>query len=130
MASSRKYCAGMLELFQPPSAMRSNSEAPLSPRACVNLLNGKINLPSLRQRQGNNQLTNADKTVLGLLDLAGIALPELMSEEGYETSRAKLEAIGLEITQEVFNSWKQNQELAVEFDIKTDPADAAPFNIR
>lgn len=93
-----------------------------------NLLDGKINLPSLHQRQTNNQLTNSDKTVLGLFDLAGITLAELMSEEGYETSKAKLEAIGLEITQGVFKYWKQNQELAVEFDIKTDSTDAVPFN--
>ena len=93
-----------------------------------NLLDGKINLPSLHQRQANNQLTNADKTVLGLFDLAGITLDELMSEEGYETSKAKLEAIGLEITQEVFKFWKQNQELDVEFDVKADPKDAPPYN--
>ena len=51
-----------------------------------------------------------------------------MSEEGYENSKAKLEAIGLTITQQVFNYWTQNPDLAVEFDIKTDPKDQAPFS--
>jgi predicted ATP-dependent endonuclease of OLD family len=51
-----------------------------------------------------------------------------MSEEGYENSRAKLEAIGLTITKQVFEYWKQNQELAVEFDIKADPKDQPPYN--
>lgn len=98
------------------------------------LLQGKINLESLNQRKNNNQLTESDETALGLFELAGISLPELMSEEGYENSKAKLEAIGLSITEQVFEFWTQNQEksgalgLAVEFDVKADPKDQPPFN--
>lgn len=92
------------------------------------LLDGKINLEGLNQRNANNQLTEADETALGLFELAGIDLKELISEEGYENSKAKLEAIGLTITQQVFEYWKQNQELAVEFDLKTDPKDKPPYN--
>lgn len=92
------------------------------------LLAGKINLETLNQRKTNNQTTDADETTLGLFDLAGTDLKELMSEEGYENSKAKLEAISLTITQQVFDYWKQNKELAVEFDIKSDPKDQPPFN--
>lgn len=92
------------------------------------LLEGKINLESLNQRKANKQLTEADETALGLFELAGIRLDDLIGEEGYENSKAKLEAIGLTITQQVFEYWKQNQELAVEFDIKADPTDQPPFN--
>lgn len=92
------------------------------------LLEGKINLPSLQQREAAKQLTDADETAQGLLQLAGTTLPELMSEEGYETAKAKLEAIGLNITQKVFEFWRQNQDLDVEFDLKSDAKDAAPFN--
>lgn len=92
------------------------------------LLSGKLNLESLNQRKNNKQLTEADETALGLFELAGTDLTELMSEEGYENSKAKLEAIGLTITAQVFDYWKQNRELAVEFDIKADPKDAPPFN--
>lgn len=92
------------------------------------LLEGKINLPTLQQRQSAKQLTDADETAQGLLQLAGTTLAELMSEEGYETAKAKLEAIGLSITQKVFEFWKQNQDLDVEFDLKTDAKDVAPFS--
>ena len=51
-----------------------------------------------------------------------------MSDEGYETAKAKLEAIGLNITQKVFEFWKQNQDLDVEFDLKSDAKDIAPYN--
>lgn len=92
------------------------------------LLEGKINLPTLQQRDAAKQLTDADETAQGLLQLAGTTLEELMSEEGYETAKAKLEAIGLNITQKVFEYWKQNQDLDVEFDLKSDSKDLAPYN--
>jgi len=98
------------------------------------MLEGKINLEGLNQRNANKQLKEHDETALGLFELAGITLQELMGEEGYETSRAMLEAIGLTITQQVFEYWKQNQDqpgtptLAVEFDVKADPKDQPPFN--
>ena len=92
------------------------------------LLEGKINLPTLQQREGAKQLTDADETAQGLLQLAGTTLQELMSDEGYETAKAKLEAIGLNITQKVFEFWKQNQDLDVEFDLKSDAKDIAPYN--
>lgn len=54
------------------------------------LLQGKINLPTLKARQQAEQLENADETALGLLELAGATLDDLMSDEGYESSKAKL----------------------------------------
>jgi predicted ATPase len=92
------------------------------------LLEGKINLPALQQREAAKQLTDADETAQGLLELAGTTLQELMSDEGYETAKAKLEAIGLNITQKVFEFWKQNQDLDVEFDLKADSKDIAPYS--
>lgn len=92
------------------------------------LLEGKINLPTLKQREAAKQLTDADETAQGLLQLAGTTLQDLMSDEGYETAKAKLEAIGLNITQKIFEFWKQNQDLDVEFDLKTDSKDVAPYN--
>lgn len=92
------------------------------------LLDGKINLLQLQSRKAQSQLDEADETALGLLELAGTTIEELMSDEGYETAKANLEAIGLSITQKVFEFWKQNQDLDVEFDIKPDPKDRAPYN--
>jgi predicted ATPase len=92
------------------------------------ILQGKINLPALSQRKTQSKCNESDETVLGLFDLAGVTIDELNSESGYEDSKAKLEAIGLNITQQVFEYWKQNTELSVEFDIKADPRDQPPFN--
>lgn len=92
------------------------------------LLEGKINLQALKGRVDNKQLEEADETALGLIELAGTSLQELTSDEGYENAKAKLEAIGANITDKIFEFWKQNQELDVEFDLKADPKDKPPFN--
>ena len=92
------------------------------------LLKGKINLLALQQREASNQLADSDETAQGLLQLAGTTLKELMSDEGYEPAKAKLEAISLEITKKIFEFWKQNQDLDVDFDLKSDAKDEAPYN--
>lgn len=93
-----------------------------------NLLPGKINLPQLQQRVQSNQLQPEDRTVLGLLQIAGVELSALMNTENYEQGRAKLEAISNAITDRVFEYWTQNRELEVLFDIKSDAQEQAPFN--
>jgi hypothetical protein len=91
-------------------------------------LPGKVNLLTLQQRECNKTLTNEDKTVLALLRLARININDLITPNGYETSKARLEGISNSITDKIFEYWTQNQDLEVEFDIKEDPNDTAPFN--
>ena len=93
-----------------------------------NLLPGKVNLTQLQTRQKNKATLPEDDTVLALLRMAGIELASILKASGYEEGKAKLEAISNTITDQVFTYWKQNQELDVEFDIKNDPQDAAPYN--
>jgi AAA domain, putative AbiEii toxin, Type IV TA system len=97
------------------------------------LLPGKVNLSSLQQRFAHAKsnpkaLTDEDKTVLGLLRMAGVELEDLTDTSGYETVKAKLEGISNQVTDQVFKYWRQNQELDVEFDIRQDPTDEPPFN--
>jgi hypothetical protein len=97
------------------------------------LLPGKINLPALQQRvqtslQNKQPLENEDKTVLSLLQMADVDLEDLVGTTGYESVKAKLEGISNSITDKVFEYWTQNRELDVEFDIRTDPNDQAPYN--
>jgi hypothetical protein len=92
------------------------------------LLPGKANLATLRTRVRQETLTAQDRTVLALLGMAGIDLAELHSDQGYEEVKANLEALSNTITDQIFEYWTQNQELAVEFDVREDPADDPPFN--
>ncbi|MDO9036421.1 MAG: AAA family ATPase, partial [Methanoregula sp.] len=74
------------------------------------LLPGNVNLTSLHQRftasQTNKQiLSDADKTVLSLLNLANVDISNLTQPSGYEESKARLEAISNSITDKVFEYW-------------------------
>lgn len=97
------------------------------------VLPGKINLLELQRKveaSGTDQniLKDEDKTALSLLKMAGVELSDLNNSSGYENIKAKLESISNSITDKVFEYWRQNQELDVEFDIRQDPNDQAPFN--
>lgn len=98
------------------------------------LLPGKVSLTSLQQRvqqnvQNKNALLNEDKTVLGLLRLAGVELKDLADPAGYENIKARLEGFSNSVSDRVFSYWTQNENLSVVFDIKADPQEkVAPFN--
>ena len=92
------------------------------------LLPGKKNINELVQRKTNKTLNISDKAILGLLRMAEIDVDELNATRSYENIKAKLEGISNQITDRVFEYWKQNTELDVEIDIRQDPTDVAPFN--
>jgi len=97
------------------------------------LLPGKINLPQLQTRVKAQAITkkaleNSDKTALGLMSVADMDLDSLISPRGYEENKAKMEGISISITDKVFNFWKQNTQLEVEFDVRDDANDAPPYD--
>jgi predicted ATP-dependent endonuclease of OLD family len=92
------------------------------------ILPGKINLPDLHKKTTSNNLSYEDKTALSLLEMAGVELNDLINAAGYEKIKAKLESISNSITDKVFEYWRQNQDLDVEFDIRSDPTDGPPYN--
>lgn len=97
------------------------------------ILPGKVNLTTLSQRlatsKGNTSiLSDEDRTVLGLLKLAKVELSDMLSPSGYEASKARLEGISNRITDKISEYWAQSQDIEVQFDIKEDPNDVAPFD--
>lgn len=97
------------------------------------LLPGKLNLADLATRieqakTDPKQLKPSHKAVLALLRMADISIPDLTNPGGYEELKAKIEAVSISLTDQVMEFWKQNEDLEVEVDIKTDLADETPFN--
>ncbi|RJF74891.1 hypothetical protein D3875_02540 [Deinococcus cavernae] len=97
------------------------------------LLPYKTNLKDLSQKataagSDLSKLTEEHQSVLGLLKMAGVALEDLTNAEGYEEIKARLEAISNQVSDTLFRYWQQNKSLEVEFDIRADPRDSAPFN--
>ena len=81
-------------------------------------MKGQDNLAALRQRVEGNTLENSDYPLLGLIDLAGLDLNELVDPERTETLLANLEAAENQLTQTVLTYWSQNLHLRMRFDIR------------
>ena len=101
------------------------------------LLPGKLNLKDLAQRVANVKAdpSNADRhiqpkhqAVLALLRMADVDMDDFSGTTGYEELKAKVEAVSISLTDQVLEFWKQNEDLEVEVDIRSDTNDEAPFN--
>ena len=81
-------------------------------------MKGQDNLDALRQRIEGHCLENSDYPLLGLIDLAGLDLNELVDPEQTEALLASLEAAENQLTQRVLTYWSQNRHLRMKFDIR------------
>jgi len=81
-------------------------------------LRGQDNLEQLKQRVNNNNLKESDHPLLGLIELAGLNLDELVAPRRTETLIARLEAAENRLTQKVLTYWSQNKHLRMKFDIR------------
>jgi energy-coupling factor transporter ATP-binding protein EcfA2 len=79
------------------------------------LLNGECDLNELAQRVKAGELSEGDETMLSLLSLAGEGPGDFLEEE-YDSRKAELQAASMELSQQVFKYWKQNDALIVVFD--------------
>lgn len=78
-------------------------------------LEGRIDIDALTGK--DDQVgSSADQTARALLRLASTT-PESVASSDYEDRKSELEAVGHELTSQVFEYWKQNMNLRVQFDI-------------
>ncbi|MEA2361640.1 MAG: hypothetical protein QOD71_785 [Thermoleophilaceae bacterium] len=93
------------------------------------IMEGRISVPHLKAKRDAGDLNDADRTFLALIKFVGAQLEEFESEANYERLKADLEAASNEISDELFNFWSQNDQLAVEFDLTgPDPEALPPLN--
>ncbi|MCS4281584.1 AAA family ATPase [Stenotrophomonas rhizophila] len=115
--------------------------SPLRPKflyfSDYDLLPGKLNLKDLRSRlsraeadpeSASTHLKPAHRAVIALLRMADVELEDFSGNTAYEELKAKVEAVSISLTDQILEFWKQNEDLEVEVDIRTDPTDEAPFN--
>ena len=93
-------------------------------------MKGRISIPDLRRRsEDRDQLDDADRTFMSLISLVGTDLDDLESPMNYEHLKAELESASINITDEVFEYWRQSPQLRVEFDLSNaDPNEPPPLN--
>lgn len=80
------------------------------------VLEGRINLSELSLDADDRAASTSTQTARSLLRLAETT-PDDLAGDDYEDRRAELEAVGNDLTQQVFRYWKQNPNLRVRFDV-------------
>ena len=79
------------------------------------IMPGRVSIHRLQQT-AEDQLKPDERTALSLLRLAGVEAADF-NEVDYEARKASLEAAANQLTDEVFEFWSQNKDLAVELDV-------------
>src|SRR5690606_16344330 len=77
-------------------------------------LPGNIDLNELLSKDPD-QLTEPEQTARALLRFAGVEGEEFLDDE-FESRKSELEAAAIDLSDQVFQYWKQNSDLSVEFD--------------
>lgn len=92
-------------------------------------LPGQMSLEQFVTLEQQQQLAWPHKIFRALLSLVGSTAQEINQTQTYEALKADLEAIGLRLSQEIFEFWSQNRDLEVEFNFDlARPGDPPPFN--
>ena len=92
-------------------------------------MSGAISIDQLNQDQANGAVDEGDQVFLDFLEYAGTNLEELAGATRFEEMNAKCEAAANRITDQIFEYWTQNDQLAI--DVRLDAAkseDEPPFN--
>jgi predicted ATP-dependent endonuclease of OLD family len=97
------------------------------------ILPSKINIQDLtdRVRQADKnpeQLNSQYRSALALLRKANISIGDFTNSTGYETLKASIESVSINLTEQILEFWKQNEDIEVEVDIKSDTNDVPPYN--
>ena len=83
----------------------------------------------IKYLSSNPPRNEGEKTAKALLDLAGVETRELVSANNFENFVAELESTSSDITQHIFEYWKNNTGLRVQFQVEPHPQDKY-LNIR
>ncbi len=93
-------------------------------------MRGRISIQDIKDRQFEpDNLDESDRTFLALISLVGADLDDLEQQQSFEYLKAELESASIGISDEIFEFWRQNTQLRVEFDIsQANPNDPPPLN--
>ena len=92
-------------------------------------MSGEISINQLNQDKAQGQISDGDQVFLDFLEYAGTKLEELTEATRFEEMNAKCEAAANHITDQIFEYWTQNDQLAIEVRLdEGKPEDKPPFN--
>lgn len=79
---------------------------------------GCENIEALQQREAEKKLLPSDQPLLGLIELARLALPQMLAPDRTQDLKNKLEGAGNHLTKQIVPYWSQNKHLQLRFDIR------------
>ncbi len=93
-------------------------------------MRGRISIEDIKERSMDRaDLDDSDRTFMALLSMVGADMDDLEQETNFEYLKAELESASIGISDEIFEFWKQNTHLRVQFDLsQANPNDAPPLN--
>lgn len=92
-------------------------------------MSGEISIEKLQRDRAANSVAAGDKIFLDFLEYSGTTLDDLLQATKREALKAKCEAAGNDITDEIFQFWSQNSALEVVIDFESGkPGDKPPLN--
>lgn len=94
------------------------------------VLPSKINLADLAKRAADKSrpLENDYRGILALLRMANIQLDALAKPGQIEALISRIESVSIRLTDQIMEFWKQNENLEVRIDIRSDADDSPPYN--
>ncbi|MHC1945984.1 AAA family ATPase [Bradyrhizobium sp. UFLA06-06] len=97
------------------------------------ILPSKMNLAELARRATEEKakqkpLDSDHRGILALLRMANISVKQFSDPGGVEPLIARIEAVSINLSDQVMEFWKQNEDLQVKIEIRNDPTDDPPFN--
>lgn len=81
-------------------------------------MRGHVNIEQLKKREEEKQLTDSDRPMLGLIELARLRLEELTAPDRTEELTNKLEGASNYLTKQTLKYWSQNRNLEMTFDVR------------
>lgn len=81
-------------------------------------IRGCENIEALQQRMAEDRLLPSDHPLIGLLELAGLDLTELVSPSRTQDLKNKLQGASNYLTRQILKYWSQNKHLRLAFDVR------------
>ena len=81
-------------------------------------MRGCENIEILQQRIASGTLLPSDHPIIGLIELAGLKLEELLNPNRTQELKNKLQGAGNYLTKKILKYWSQNKHLRLAFDVR------------
>ena len=81
-------------------------------------MDGQVNIQKLKERQANGSLTESDRPMLGLIELARLDIDQLIAAKDTQALLNKIEGASNHVSKQILKYWSQNKHILVRFDLR------------